>query len=111
MVNNGAKIGTEIDSMVFQISPAQIDLGSHIGVKVDIEYPHGKDNFFARDENSFIAHWVSEDQKQQISIVFTKIPATSDPEPVVWTRVTSNGNPPDEKTLNLVLLSMLKAGR
>jgi hypothetical protein len=73
-------------------------------------YPPAKGYYSSPDKNSIIAHWVSEDRTQQISMVFTKIPATSDPEPVVWTRVTSNGNLPDENTLNLVLRSLLKAG-
>lgn len=67
-------------------------------------------NGLGKNPNSFLTRWSSEDGKQQIVVIFTKLASTFDGRPVVWTKVKSNGNLPDNEMLKEVMTSLLRAG-
>ncbi|MGE3622954.1 MAG: hypothetical protein AB7H77_03640 [Bdellovibrionales bacterium] len=61
--------------------------------------------------NNFLSRWASKDGKQQIAVIFTKLPSALDGgEPVVWTKIKSNGDLPEPEMLKEVLATLLVTG-
>lgn len=109
----GSVRGTERDSAVLQLNgltDAMIAVNWRLRVPVETESLPSHTNGLGLCTNNFLTRWHSEDNKQQVMVVYTKMASTFDGQPVVWTKIKSNGNLPRKEILTQVLSSLLSAG-
>jgi len=83
---------------------------SRWGVNVRVQDLPSRPNSTIRCPNNFLTRWSSENDKQQIVVVFTKMGSTFDGQLIVWTKIKSNGIFPDDAMLDEMMASLIQAG-
>lgn len=106
----GAVHGTEKDSAVLQLNGLPYDMKRRWGVSIETQALPADALGIKLCPNNFITRWSSNDGKQQIVVIYTKMASTFDGQPVVWTKIKSNGSLPDSEMVKEVLASLLSAG-
>jgi hypothetical protein len=106
----GSIRGTEQDSAILQIKGLTDSMQRRWKVPVETLALPADALGIALNTNNFLTRWSSDDDKQQIAVIFTKMASTFDGEPVVWTKIKSNGNLPKDEILNDVMASLIAAG-
>lgn len=107
----GAVRGTEQNSAVLQIDGLTGDMERRWGVNNIQKLALPTDPLGLKPcSNNFLTSWESKGGAQQIAVVFTKLPSILDGQTVVWTKIKSNGNLPENEMLKEVLSSLLSAG-
>jgi len=106
----GSVRGTEQDSAILQTKGLTGNMQRRWRVPVETLALPADALGIKFNANNFLTRWSSNDGKQQIAVIFTKMASTFDGEPVVWTKIKSNGNLPKGEVLNDVMASLLAAG-
>lgn len=103
----GAVRGTKHDSAILQLDGLPYEMRKRWLASVETMALPSDRLGLRLSHNNFLTRWSSSDGKQQVAVIYTKMASTFNGQPVVWTKIKSNGNLPKGEMLKEVMGCLL----